>query len=207
MVEYINTKWVIWNELKRLLALPVIRLYFLGQGVPWGKNWRILGTPIIQKSTGSQIKLGDNLILRSWRSSNPVAPYHPVFLSTRTAKARILIGEGCGITGGSIIATNRVEIGNRTLVGGNCLITDTDFHPLNKDDRHEDSKEISSQPVFIGSDVFIGTQTIILKGSTIGEGSVVGAGSVVSGEIPANVVAAGNPAKVLRHLHERRSSA
>lgn len=156
--------------------------------------------PIIQKTLGSKIQLGDNLVLRSWVTSNPVAPYHPVLFSTRSAAAEILIGEGCGITGGSIIAVERVEVGDRTLVGSNCLITDTDFHPLDKDLRQDQPKQITSQAVWIGADVFIGAQTIILKGSRIGEGSVIGAGSVVAGEIPANVVAAGNPAVVVRHL-------
>ena len=93
-----------------------------------------------------------------------------------------------------------LEIGDRVLVGGNCLITDTDFHPLDKNVRIQDPKNITSKPVSIGDDVFIGAQSIILKGTRIGDGSIIGAGSVVLGEIPANVVAAGNPAVIIRKL-------
>jgi maltose O-acetyltransferase len=55
-------------------------------------------------------------------------------------------------------------------------------------------------PVEIGDDVFVGMGAKILKGSTIGSGSVIGAGAVVTGAIPAGVVAAGNPARVIREL-------
>lgn len=200
MDVYLKKRWVLWNELRRVLCKPAARLYFLLNGVPWGKEWRILGLPIIQRTSGSRIQIGDQLVLRSWVSSNPVAPYHRVFLSTRTPGAEIRIGDRCGITGGSIVAAETVEIGDRVLIGGNCLITDTDFHPLGKEGRKTEPQAGSSRPISIASDVFIGTQAIILKGTSIGEGSVIGAGSVVSGEVPANVIAAGNPAVVIRRL-------
>ena len=200
MNDYLQMKWVLWNEVRRILALPYIWLYFVINRVRWGQGWRILGTPIIQRHNNSQICLGDRLILRSWVSSNPVAPNHPVFLSTRTKGADITIGDDCGITGGSIIAEKQITIGDRVLMGANCLIMDTDFHPLDKETRVKQPKSTPNLPVAIGDDVFIGAQVIILKGTTIGKESIIGAGSVVSGEIPANVVAAGNPAVVIRHL-------
>ena len=200
--ENINLKWAIRNEIRRVICLPYIRLLFVMKGVEWGRGWRVLGAPLIQRYSGSRILIGDRVILRSWVSSNPVAPNHSVFLSTRSEEAEIIIGDDVGITGGSIIAIQRVEIGNRVLVGGNCLISDTDFHPLDKKERMREQKKINSRPVIIGDDVFIGTQSIILKGSSIGEGSIIGAGSVVSGEIPANVIAAGNPAVIIRSLEE-----
>jgi maltose O-acetyltransferase len=55
-------------------------------------------------------------------------------------------------------------------------------------------------PVEIGDNVFVGMGVKILKGSTIGDDSVIGAGAVVTGDIPAGVVAAGNPARVIREL-------
>ncbi|MCD6425881.1 MAG: acyltransferase [Anaerolineales bacterium] len=200
--DKVKLPWAIRNEVRRVICQPLYWLLFIVKGVKWGRGWRILGAPLIQRYSGSSIQIGDRVILRSWVSSNPVAPYHPVFLSTRSAEAEIILGGDVGITGGSIIAAQRVEIGNRVLVGGNCLITDTDFHPLDKKERMQEPKKINSRPVMIGDDVFIGTQSIILKGSSIGTGSIIGAGSVVSGKIPANVVAAGNPAVVIRHLDQ-----
>jgi galactoside O-acetyltransferase len=64
----------------------------------------------------------------------------------------------------------------------------------------DDPASGASAPVIIEDDVFIGTQVMILKGTRIGKGSVVGAGSVVAGEIPPQVLVAGNPAQVLRQL-------
>ena len=55
----------------------------------------------------------------------------------------------------------------------------------------------------IGNNVWIGASAILLPGITIGDNSVIGAGSVVTKDIPANVVAVGNPCKVLREIGER----
>jgi acetyltransferase-like isoleucine patch superfamily enzyme len=193
-------KWAVWNEVRRLFWLPLIRLYFLIMGVTWGRDWRVFGFPLIQKIPGSQIIVGDGVILRSWLSSNPVAPFHRIILSTRSEDATIQIGDEVGISGGSIIALDRIVIGNRVLIGSNCLIADTDFHPLSKDNRVKHPRTIKGSPITIGDDVFIGTRSIILKGTRIGEGSIIGAGSVVTGDIPPNVIAAGNPAVVIRRL-------
>ncbi|MDA8876461.1 hypothetical protein N9H94_03425 [Akkermansiaceae bacterium] len=61
-------------------------------------------------------------------------------------------------------------------------------------------REIETAPITIGRKAFIGARSIILKGVTIGEGSVIGAGSVVVSDIPPHVIAAGNPARVIKNL-------
>ena len=58
------------------------------------------------------------------------------------------------------------------------------------------------RPITIGDDVWIGANSVICPGVTIGSGAVIGAGSVVTRDIPANVVAAGNPCRVLRTITE-----
>lgn len=194
--------WQATNELRRLLALPYIRLMFAVHGVAWGRRWRILGMPIIQRHRRSTITLGDGVTLRSWRFSNPLAPNHPVVLATRTAQARIQIGDDCGFTGGAIVAAERIQIGCRVLVGANCTITDTDFHPLEAAVRQQDILAGAHRPVVIEDDVFIGMNCLILKGVTLGRGSVVGAGSVVTKDVPAGVIVAGNPARVIRPIQE-----
>ena len=90
----------------------------------------------------------------------------------------------------SIVANKEVIIGNHVTVGANVKIGDRDDHPglLNTED----------ESVHIEDDVFVGMNCIILKGVTIGKGSIIGAGSVVSKSIPAGVVAAGVPCKVIR---------
>ena len=95
-----------------------------------------------------------------------------------------------------------IKIGNNVLIGSGCLITDTDSHPLKWDDRlRNDDSKTKSKPIIIEDNVFIGARSIILKGVTIGYGSVIGAGSVVTQSIPPNVVACGNPAKIIKKLN------
>jgi acetyltransferase-like isoleucine patch superfamily enzyme len=192
--------WVVNLGLRRLLAWPAIRAQFAWHGIQWGENWKIFGRPIIQKHRGSRIQLNDGLSLRSWPRSNPLAPYHPVVLSTRKADAVIQVGKDCGFTGSTIVAANRVQIGNRVQVGGNAHIVDFDFHPLTPERRAEDFNAGAHAPIIIRDDVFVGMDSLVLKGVELGEGCVIGAGSVVSQDVPPRTVAAGNPARVVREL-------
>ncbi|MBP6585915.1 MAG: hypothetical protein KA215_09645 [Flavobacterium sp.] len=74
---------------------------------------------------------------------------------------------------------------------------DNDAHHLASNKRHESS---ISKEIVIENNVFIGSNVTILKGVTIGENTVIGNGSVVTKSIPKNVIAAGNPAHVIREL-------
>ena len=192
--------WVVALEMRRLLAWPVIRLQFAWHGVAWGRDWRIFGRPILQRHRGSQINVGDGLSLRSWPRSNPLAPTAPVVLSTRRADAELTIGDDCGFTGTTLVAADRVVIGDRVLVGGNASIVDFDFHPLTPEARAENINAGSAAPIVIEDDVFVGVDALILKGVTVGEGAVVGAGSVVTQDVSPRTVVAGNPATVVRTL-------
>lgn len=192
--------WRVSNELRRLVSWPYIRLAFQLHGLRWGRGWRIFGMPIIQRHRHSTIALGDGLELRSWYGANPISPNHRVVLSTRSAGASLQLGCNCGLTGAVLVATERVEIGDRVLLGSNCVVTDTDFHPLDPAQREQGFLGLDSQPVLIDDDVFVGMNSLVLKGASIGRGSVIGAGSVVTGDVPPGVVAAGNPARVLRSL-------
>lgn len=97
-----------------------------------------------------------------------------------------------------IFSEKRVSIGSRCLIGDSVMIMDSDFHDLSPEGRHFGPASV--EPVVIEDNVFIGSRAIILKGVTIGRDSVIGAGSVVTRSIPPRMVAAGNPAKVLRPL-------
>lgn len=90
-----------------------------------------------------------------------------------------------------------ITIGNNVMFAPNVTISVTG-HPVHKDIRKEG--EQFSLPVVIEDDVWIGAGVIILPGVTIGSGSVIGAGSVVTKDIPSNVVAVGNPCRVLREI-------
>lgn len=93
-----------------------------------------------------------------------------------------------------------VYIGNHVMFAPNVTITATG-HPV-----HPDLRPFGEQfsiPVHIEDNVWIGSCVTILPGVTIGKGSVIGAGSIVTKDIPANVVAVGNPCRVLRPITDR----
>jgi hypothetical protein len=192
--------WRVGLDLRRRLAWPLVRAQFAWHGISWGRGWKIFGRPIIQKHSGSRIALGDGLYLRSWPRSNPLAPTAPVVLSTRRADAAIEVGTDCGFTGTTLVAADRIAIGDRVLVGGNASIVDFDFHPLTPEGRAEAINAGAAAPIVIEDDVFVGMEALILKGVTVGEGAVVGAGSVVTQDVPPRTVVAGNPTTVVREL-------
>lgn len=200
--QIIDTPWKIINEILFWLSYPIVRLIFAFYRIPWGANYHFYGIPIIQKHRLSRMTFGKGLQLRSSAGSNPLGVNHPVILSTRQAGAVLEIGDDFAMTGGAICAAERIIIGDRVAVGANSCIVDTDFHPLDPQSRQENPSAGNSLPVVIEDDVFIGMNCLILKGVTIGKGSVIGAGSVVTRSIPAQVIAAGNPASVIRGINE-----
>ncbi len=93
-----------------------------------------------------------------------------------------------------------ITIGEDCLLGPNVqLLTPT--HPI--DPRPRRDKLEAARPITIGDNVWLGGGVIVCPGVTIGDNSVVGAGSVVTRDLPANVVAVGNPARVLREIGEQ----
>lgn len=202
LLEALDTPWKFWNQLGRWLVYPQARLLMALNGIAWRGGWSFYGLPILQKHRHSVMKFGDGFSLRSTVRSNPLGPNHPVILSTLRAGAMLEIGRNFGMTGGSICVAERVTIGDNVAVGANCVITDTDFHPLHPRARLLEPQNGKSAPVVIGDNVFIGMNSIILKGVAIGANSVIGAGSVVSRSIPPNSIAAGSPAVVIRKLEE-----
>lgn len=95
-----------------------------------------------------------------------------------------------------IDAIESVTIGPATAIGPNCYITDHD-HGTDPT-RSPLDQPMVSKPTSIGRDVWIGANVVVLKGVTIGDRAIVGAGSVVTRDIPADTIAVGVPAKVIR---------
>jgi acetyltransferase-like isoleucine patch superfamily enzyme len=195
-----TTPWKARNEVRRLVSVPLTRLYFAWHGIPWGSGWKIYGLPTIQRFRGSAIVIGPDLQMRNWFGANPLGVRRPCLMVTWSPSARIEIGRGVGMTGATLCAQTRVVIGDHVLLGANCAIVDTDFHPLDPEIRRRAPQAGATEPIVIEADVFVGTQALILKGVRIGRGAVVGAGSVVTGDVPARAVVAGNPARVVRML-------
>ncbi len=203
MTKSLDTPWKIWNELERWWTYPQARFQFALNGIAWGRGWRFYGLPIIQKHRHSTMTFGDGLQLRSAVRSNPLGPNHPVFLTTWQMGAILEIGYNFGMTGGTLCAAEKISIGHNVAIGANSTIADTDFHPLAFRQRDLTPENGQTAPIIIEDNVFIGMNCLILKGVTLGQGCVIGAGSVVTKSVPPNVIAAGNPAKIIKDLGVR----
>lgn len=101
-----------------------------------------------------------------------------------------------------ILDVTKVKIKNNVLIGPGVQIN-TATHPLNWETRKE--MQEYAKPVTIGSNVWIGSGAIICPGVTIGSRSVIGSGSIVTRDIPADVLAVGNPCRVIRDLKDKPS--
>ncbi|MEZ8228213.1 sugar O-acetyltransferase [Vibrio splendidus] len=100
----------------------------------------------------------------------------------------------------TLVDDTDVFIGDNVMIAPNVTIA-TGTHPISPELRLKAAQ--FNVPVRIGNNVWLGAHTVVLPGVTIGENSVIGAGSIVTKDIPANVVAVGNPCRVVREINER----
>lgn len=161
--------------------------------VSLGSHNRFRGKIIFRTLPNTFISTGNNCIFNSSHSSNLIGINTPCMISTLKRGAVVEIGNNCGFSGTVIGAAKYIKIGNNVRCGANTMITDTDWHP-------EDFRSGADAEVIIEDNVWLGYNVKILKGVSIGNNSLIGAGSIVTKNIPANVIAAGNPCKVIRHL-------
>lgn len=136
-------------------------------------------------------------------------------LQSAWGKGKLSIGDMSYIgTNTRIWAFDNIKIGKNVLISHNCSIVDSDCHPIDPIERKLDyerilfnkegiGRNVINKPIVIEDNVWIGANAIILKGITIGERAVVSAGAVVTKSVPANVIVAGNPAKVIREIGKK----
>jgi galactoside O-acetyltransferase len=155
-----------------------------------------LYVPLLLKGKGN-ISFGENVQIGVVASPNYYSHY--TYLEARNPESEISIGSNVSINNAfSAVAFSKITIQSNVLIGVNCSIIDNDGHNLDSNKRS--SGGVNAEAVFIGENVFLGDKVTILKGVTIGKNSVIGNGSIVSKSIPENVIAAGNPARVIRDL-------
>lgn len=117
------------------------------------------------------------------------------------------VGDDSVLVGAILMGADSISIGRRVTISYSVTIADSDFHPVDPEQRRLDAiasaplgdrsarPPIRTRPVTIGDDVWVGIGAIILKGATIGAGARVGPGAVVTGNVPAGVNVIGNPAR------------
>ena len=116
--------------------------------------------------------------------------------SERPGRGRIRVGNYCLICPGVRIGSaHEITVGDNCMIASNAYLTDSDWHDI-----YNRISIGKTAPIHIGNNVWIGDSAIVCKGVSIGENSIVGAGAVVVDNLPANCVAAGNPARIVKKL-------
>ena len=171
------------------------------KNVVYGENMRVYNHVYVRGN--GTITIGNDFLFTSGDSINPICRNIRGCLYT-SHNGQIIIGDHVGISSACIWAKEKIEIGNHVNIGGDCLIMDTDAHPIDYLERRKPvtNENTPSSPVYIKDDTWIGARCIILKGVTIGERSVIGAGSIVTSDIPADCIAAGNPCRMIRKIEK-----
>ena len=153
-----------------------------GIRVEGGRGLRIQGRLIIRGP--GRVILGDGvqvgMVVTPWT-------YHP--------DAVISIGAGSYLNGTRFGCNERIEVGPQAILAS-AQILDTDFHSTHAD-RHFSEAPVRTASVVLEENVWVAANAGVLPGTRIGRNSVVGFGAVCSGDYPANVIIAGNPARVL----------
>jgi acetyltransferase-like isoleucine patch superfamily enzyme len=171
---------------KPLLAAPLINAQLRIRGAArLPLSVRLVGD--IRLGGGGQIEFGQGVSL--------VGNVVPIEIVSHEG-ARVSIGDHTFINyGSSILAHKQVKIGHHCLLGHYTVIVDNNEFSID----HRDVVP-SSAPVTIGDHVWIGSMVTVLPGVSIGQHAAIGAGSVVTKDIPANCLAVGNPARVVRQF-------
>jgi acetyltransferase-like isoleucine patch superfamily enzyme len=129
------------------------------------------------------LRLGDSVVMRDGPT---IDVKHGGTLSIGD---RVFLNRRSGI-----LATTMVAIGDGCKVAPDVVIRDTDTHQITHD------APPRAAPITLGRNVWVGQRAMVMPGVTIGDNAVIAAAAVVTSDIPANVVAAGVPAKVIREL-------
>lgn len=182
------------------------RLKFSLYGINYGRNMVIHGSVGLRLAHKACISIGNNFYYSSGKNLNPLCAEDRGYLCCNQG-ATLEIGDNVGASSSRIWAHRHIKIGNNVLLGGGTIIIDSDAHSLDWQARRNIATDLKSKkdaPIVIEDDVMIGMNCLILKGVTIGARSVIGAGSVVTQSIPADCIAAGNPARVIKCLKNNR---
>jgi len=172
MMYKINSAWRVLLGMWRLRCCTRV-----------GRLPRVYGRPHITNL--GAIIIGDKFQLFSTTVPSEMVAY---------AGGRIEIGDRVFINyGASISAHQEIRIGDGSQLGSYACLMDNDYHRV--EDRNADGE---SKPIILGRNVWLGVRVIVLKGVRIGDNAVIGAGSVVTHDVPANCLAAGVPARVIR---------
>lgn len=142
---------------------------------------------------GPQISMGKNAIIQGTRDSKTRLTSH----NSAGGQGAIEVGDNVLIMFGvRINSSAKISIGDDCMLSSFCSVSDADLHDFSG------TEEMQGKPlpVILEDGVWLGDSVIVCKGVRIGKNSIIGAGSVVSHDIPGNVIAAGNPIRIVKKL-------
>lgn len=181
---------IIWR--KNLFS----KIWFDGK-IEIGKKTKFY-QPLKLKNGGGEILIGKNCSFGfryGGRFKNG-----EIEIQTRSKEAKIEIGNNVSTNNNLFLCSRKfIKIGEKVLIGRDVIIMDHNGHGIKPTERNLPG---TARGIEIKDNVWLGSNVVILPGTTIGENTIVGANSVVKGEIPANVIVQGNPAKIVKSIED-----
>ncbi len=180
-----------------LVQLPRVWKYQMLSDCQRVSGAPVASQPVLLKGRG-QIRFGRDVQFGWHASPHYYSGYS--YVEAGLPESVVEIGDGTLFNNSAVVRSEGpgIRIGAQALFGTNNEIFDSDFHDLHPARRR--SGVPATAHVDIGDNVFTGSNVKILKGVTIGANTIIGNGSIVTGDLPADVIAVGVPARVLRAL-------
>ena len=172
-----------WRLLLEWIASVAIRTSY--PHVEWGRDAVVHGR--LEMLGPGRIVIGNDCVFADGNGM-------PNRITVTETGATVVLGDGVILNGATIIATQSIRIGDRSLLGP-CTVMDSDFHPISPDGRMSGNRS-PSRPILLGDAVWVGRDAIILKGVTLGARAVVGAGTVVRQSVAEGQIVVGNPQQI-----------
>lgn len=194
------------KKAKSFIGLIKVKYLYRRRHIELKGKVSVSGIPVLVFRKNAKLIIGDNVSLKSNKSSYHLHMYAPVKLMADRENAVIIIGENTRINGSCIHAYKKISIGKNCLIAANCQIFDGSGHDLSFPDvKNRINTKGSEKEIVIEDNVWIGANTIILPGVYIGFGSVVAAGSVVNQNIPPMCIAGGNPVQIIKRMNSKEN--
>lgn len=176
--------------------------YIRAKGGRLGTRFKSLGPCIIYIGKNTKIKIGNHVLINSGPYfAADAGDYSKLYIADG---GEFSIGDQSGFSNTIISCYDTITIGNHVDIGAGCYIFDTNYHSTDYRVRMNERSDtdVKTAPIVIEDNVFIGARSIVCKGVKIGARSIIAAGSVVVKDIPSDVIAGGNPCKIIKSINQ-----
>lgn len=190
-----NVKYILIKAIRRydIYLSKIIGFYYANFFKDCGSSLYIRGR--IYLSNPQNISIGKSVTI------GPNCRIETVVDYSDKRRPILTIGDNCSIEHYvHLYCANELRVGNDCMIASGCMVTDNN-HGINPIIGRYSSQQLTTKPTVLESNVWLGERVCILAGVTIGQNSIIGANSVVTKSIPANCIAVGLPAKVIKKFN------